>query len=468
MSETSTPAAHQAEEPAVPGKVVRSWALWDWATQPFNSVILTFVWVSLYLVSDAFLPADVAAQNSDGSLNCATSADAVTEYCRGLSDLSANYGWITFVAGILVLLLAPVLGQQADARGNKKRWVVGGTALLALIQFALFFVYSDPAYFWFGAIAVALGSVVAEIANVSYYAMLFEVSTKKTVGRVSGLGWGLGYIGGIFALLIVVVVTQFNWFGMDVSDGLAYRIIAVGAGVWTVVFAIPFVRNVPETPARLDRPRVGFFRSYAVLVRDLKGLFREHRPTFWFLIASAVYRDGLAGIFAFGGILAAVSFGFTANEVMIFGIALNLVAGISTILIGRLDDRFGPRTVIVWSLVILVISALFVFFFREEGKLIFWIGGIVLSAAVGPAQASSRSMLTRMTPANMQGEIFGLYATTGRVMSFLSPWLWAAFIGWFGATHFGVLGITIVLAVGLLLMLILVPAKAARDAAPKI
>ena len=108
-----------------------SWALWDWATQPFNSVILTFVFVSLYLVSDSFLPADVAAQNADGSLVCSRTADAATEYCQGLSDLAEWYGWVTFGAGILILLLAPVLGQRADAVGNKKRWVVGGTAVLA-------------------------------------------------------------------------------------------------------------------------------------------------------------------------------------------------------------------------------------------------------------------------------------------------------------------------------------------------
>ncbi len=462
MSETSAASAATPAEAAIPKKVVWSWALWDWATQPFNSVILTFVFVSLYLVSDAFLPDNIAAQNADGTLACATAADAATEYCSGLATLSADYGWIAFWAGILVLILAPVLGQQADSRGNKKRWVILGTSALALLQFALFFTYSEPAFFWFGAIIVALASVASEIAGVSNNAMLADVSTKQTVGRVSGLGWGLGYIGGIFALALVVVVTQLDWFGLDVSDGLAYRLIAVGVAVWTVVFTIPFVLNVPETPARADRPKVGFFRSYVVLAHDLKKLFIEHRTTFWFLISSAVYRDGLAGVFAFGGILAAVSFNFTSNEVMIFGIALNVVAGISTILVGRLDDRFGPRIVIVWSLVVLIASALFVFLFREDGKIIFWIGGIVLSAAVGPAQASSRSMLTRMTPPSMQGEIFGLFATTGRVMSFLSPWLWALFIGIFGATHYGILGIAIVLALGLVLLLVTVPRRADR------
>ncbi|WP_042543898.1 MFS transporter [Leucobacter komagatae] len=447
-----------SETPRTPAtkRTVASWALWDWATQPFNSVILTFVWVSLYLVSDAFLAPDIAAQNADGSLTCSQSTDASTAYCSGLADLSANYGWVIFAAGILILLLAPVLGQQADARGSKKRWVVLGTALLALIQFAMFFVYADPQFFWFGAAAVALGSVASEIAGVSYNAMLYDVSTKKTIGRVSGLGWGLGYIGGIVALVVVVLLTELDWFGLDVSNGLAYRLIAVGAAAWTVVFSIPFVLWVPEPPARTDRPRVGFFRSYAVLVRDLRALFREHRQTFWFLISSAVYRDGLAGIFAFGGILAAVSFGFSATEVMIFGVALNLVAGVSTIIAGRLDDRFGPRAIIVFSLITLVASGLFIFLFREEGKAIFWIGGLILSAAVGPAQASSRSLLTHMAPASMQGEVFGLYATTGRVMSFLSPWLWAAFIGWFGATHFGILGLIIVVGIGLVMTLVFV------------
>ncbi|GAA5036540.1 MFS transporter [Microbacterium fluvii] len=442
----------------VPRKQVFSWALWDWATQPFNSVILTFVWVSLYLVSDSFLPDSVAAQNADGELVCSRAADAATEYCRGLSDLSEWYGWITFAAGILVLVLAPVLGQRSDARGTKKRWVVGATVALALAQFALFFVYSEPQYFWFGAIVVALGSVASEIGGVNYNAMLVQVSTPRTVGRVSGLGWGLGYIGGILALVVVVVLTQLDWFGIDVSNGLAYRLIAVGAAVWTIVFALPFFFNVPETPGRDDRPKVGFFQSYAVLAHDIVGLFRTHRPTFWFLIASAVYRDGLAGVFAFGGVLAAVSFGFSATEVMLFGIALNIVAGISTIIAGRLDDRFGARAVIVAALSILIVSALFVFVFREEGKLIFWIGGIVLSAAVGPAQASSRSLLARVAPEGMQGEIFGLYATTGRVMSFLSPLLWSLFIGWFGATHFGILGLVIILALGLgLLLLVKLP-----------
>lgn len=429
----------------VPRKQVASWALWDWATQPFNSVILTFVFASLYLVSDSFLPADIAAL-ADG--------DPAKE--QALAGLSSGYGLVTTLAGVLIFLLAPVLGQRADATGRKKRILFVFTMLLALIQFGLFFVHAEPAYFWLGAALLALGAVVSEIAGVNYNSMLHQVSTRRTIGKVSGLGWGLGYIGGIVALVIVVVLTFADWFGMDTSDGLAYRLIAVGAGVWTVLFSIPIFRNVPEAPPTADPERraVNFFKSYVILVKDLVKLFKNSRPAFWFLFASAIYRDGLAGVFAFGGVLAAVAFGFGPTEVIIFGIAANVVAGVSTIFAGRADDRFGPKAVIVFALVGLVVMAGVLFTFNDIGPAIFWVGGLLLSAFVGPAQAASRSLLARVTPVGLQGEIFGLYATTGRVASFLSPAMWTLFIAISGSTIFGVLGIAIVLLVGLVLLIL--------------
>ena len=426
----------------IPRRQVVTWALWDWATQPFNSVVLTFVFASLYLVSDSFLPANIASLPA---------SDPVKE--RALADLSSGYGLVTTIAGLLILVLAPVLGQSADRAGRKKRWLFVFTILLALAQFALFFVRADPAYFWYGALILALGAVVSEIAGVNYNAMLVQVSTPRTIGKVSGLGWGLGYIGGIVALTLVVVVTQLNWFGMDTSDGLAYRLIAVGCAVWTIVFSLPLFLTVPEAPASAPGERVNFFAAYVVLVKDVRALFRTHRATFWFLLASAVYRDGLGGVFAFGGILAAVAFGFSSNEVLIFAIAANVVAGLSTVIAGTIDDRFGARNVIIVALSALIAAAVVLLILQDDGKIVFWVCGLVLSACVGPAQAASRSLLARVTPEGMQGEIFGLYATTGRVASFLSPALWTLSIAILGATVWGVLGIALVLTLGLVLLL---------------
>ncbi|GAA1798876.1 MFS transporter [Agromyces neolithicus] len=426
----------------IPRRQVFSWALWDWATQPFNSVILTFVFTALYLTSDTFLDPAVAALG-----------EGDPAYERALAELASALGWAITIAGILIALLAPVLGQRADVSGRRKVWLGGATAALVLCMVALFFVQGAPAYFILGISLIAAGTVFSEIAGVNYNAMLVQVSTPKTVGKVSGLGWGLGYIGGIVALVLVVVATTFDWWGMPTDNGLAYRVIALGCAVWTLLFAWPVLVYVPEAAPAPGRERVSFWRNYIVLVQDIIALWRDSRPTFWFLLASAVFRDGLAGVFAFGAVIAAIVFHFTSNEVLLFGIAANLLAGLSTILAGRFDDRFGARAVIIFSLAGLLIAGLAVFFFHDTGKLVFWVFGLVLTLFVGPAQAASRSFLARVTPAGRESEIFGLYATTGRAASFLSPLLWAALIAAFGATYWGILGIMIVLAAGLVLML---------------
>jgi UMF1 family MFS transporter len=206
---------------------------------------------------------------------------------------------------------------------------------------------------------------------------------------------------------------------------------------------------------------VNFFAGYVELGRSIARLWKQARPTFWFLLASAIYRDGLNAIFTFGAIIAAQVFGFAFTELIIFGIALNLVAGVSTILSGRLDDRLGPKPVILISIAGLVVCCLTVFFGAGAGQLLFWVVGIVLAIFVGPAQAASRSFLARVTPAGREGEVFGLYATTGRAASWLASLLWTLFIALAAnQTLYGILGIALVLAVGfVLLVFVKAPAK---------
>ena len=401
----------------VPRRQVVSWAMWDWATQPFNSVILTFVFTALYLTTDVFLDPSLAGLADDDPLKV-----------RGLADLASGLGLATTIAGLAIALLAPVMGQRADAAGRRKFWLLIYTGALVLCTGLLFFVEGYPSFFVLGVSLIAVGTVFAELAGVNYNAILVQVSTPKTVGRVSGLGWGLGYVGGIVALVIVIVAYAADWFGLPQEGGLPFRLVALGCAIWTVIFVIPFILYVPEAPASPGRKRVNFFASYSVLVRDIARLYRESRHTFWFLLASAVYRDGLAGVFLFGAVIASVVFGFEFLEVVAFGIAANLVAGVSTLIAGRFDDRFGPRAVIVTSLVGLVISGIAVFAFHDAGKTVFWIFGLLLCLFVGPAQSASRSLLARVTPAGREGEIFGLYATTGRAASFMSSALWTMFI----------------------------------------
>ncbi|WP_431219207.1 MFS transporter [Leifsonia xyli] len=440
----------------IPTRWVVAWASWDWGGAAFNAVITTFVF-TVYLTSSLFVePSVVAAKNAETG----TSGPAHAAYDAAVAVLSSGLAWGVGIAGIVVALIAPVLGQRTDGSGRRKLWLGINTGAVVVVTALMFFVVGEPAYFLLGVALVAVGTVFYEIATVNYNAMLVQVSTPRTVGRVSGLGWGAGYLGGIVLLLVVyfgLVTSNADGTGgmlhVPTDAGLNIRIIALIAALWTLVFSLPVLFVVPEIPPNARTPRVGFFASYAVLVRDIGRLWKESRNTVLFLIASALFRDGLVGVFTFGGILAQGTFGFTSGQVIIFAIAANVVAGVSTLLSGRLDDRFGPKAVIVTSLVGLIVAGLAVFFTHDLGAAAFWVGGLVLCLFVGPAQSASRTFLARVTPAGREGEVFGLYATTGRAVSFLAPTLFAVFVAVGGAQFWGILAIVLVLAIGLGLLL---------------
>ena len=431
----------------VPRKRVFAWAFWDWATQPFNTVLLTFVWVPSYLTSTFFI--DPAVVGTDGEE-------------AALGELASLLGFGVTAAGFLIMLLAPVLGQRADRAGRQKLQLFIFTALLVVAQLGLVFVQPGGEWFWMGVALMAIGSVFGEIAGVNYNALLISVSTPKTIGKVSGLGWGFGYLGGIVALTVVVGLILSGVLDGEVAS--TFQLIALGCTIWTIIFVIPIFRSVPEPPLHFAGEKVGFFHSYVELVRGVIRLYRETRPTFWFLLASAVYRDGLSAVFTFGSIIAAIVFGFGFTDLVIFGIALNIVAGVSTILAGRLDDRFGPKRVILVSVFGLVICTLVVFFFADLGAPLFWGAGVVLALFVGPAQAASRSFLARVTPAGREGEVFGLYATTGRAAGWMASLLWGVFITVAAnQTLYGILGITLVLLAGGIMLLFVKAPAAAKD-----
>jgi MFS transporter, UMF1 family len=301
-------------------------------------------------------------------------------------------------------------------------------------------------------VLLAAGAVFQEFAIVSYNAMLPQVSTPETIGRVSGFGWSMGYIGGIFLLLICYVgfiAPDVGWFGVTSAGGLNIRAVALFSAVWFAFFAIPVLLAVPEKPPGPKRRRVSFFASYPLLLNDVKALFRRDRNAVYFLIASALYRDGLAAIFSFGAILAVSVYGLGQSSVLIFGIAANLVAAIGALGMGAVEDRIGPKRVIMISLIGLITTAMILLF--AHGTTMFWIFGLLLTLWVGPAQASSRSFMARIAPAGREGEMFGLYATTGRAASFLAPGLFALFSGLF-SDRVGIVGIALVLLAGALLL----------------
>lgn len=445
---------------------VAAWALWDWGSAAFNAVITTFVFTR-WITSDAFAePAVVAAAEAEGSAGGpATDAlDAV------LAQHSTWLGWGLTAAGVAIALAAPVLGARADSAGRRKRWLGIQTAVTVLLSAAMVLVRPDPDALAYnvvlGITLLALGNIAFELASVNYNAMLAQIAAPGALGKVSGIGWGFGYIGGIVLLLLLFVGfinPEVGWFGITDGDGMDIRVSVLVSAVWFAVFAIPVLVSVPEVPQDARRRAPGLLASYRQLGRDVAGLWRGARHTLYFLVASAVYRDGLAGVFTFGAVIASGTFGFSASEVVVFAIAANLVAGVATLLGGWADDRIGPKKVITASLVGLVVAGSAVFALHDAGPAAFWVFGLALCVFVGPAQSASRSLLARVIPPGRESEVFGLYATTGRAASFLAPLAFSTFITVSGSQHWGVVGIVLVLALGLALLL---PLRVAQVRAP--
>ena len=447
-SVTASSSSFSRPSSRVPRGRVLAWAMWDWGSAAFNAVIVTFVF-SVYLT-------DSVGKDLEEPFSAAT--------------------WLSIaiaLAGLVIALTAPVMGQRADRGGRRRRSLAIWTYLTIVLTALMFLVDADVPnpWFWIGLVLLAVGSITFEFAEVSYFAMLRQVSTPATVGRVSGFGWAMGYFGGIFLLLAAFLGfisgdgDERGLLGITVDGGLNVRMVCLVAAVWFAVFALPVLLKVPENrpkvpggdgPTRRDDDNdddtgVGIVESYLILWADLKALWRRDRRTVKFLVASAIFRDGLAGVFTFGAILAVTVYGLAPGDVLIFGVAANIVAALGAVAAGYLDDRLGPKTVIIGSLVAMLLTMTVLLF--VDGTTMFWIFGLLMCLFVGPAQSASRSFLARLVPPASDGQMFGLYATTGRAVSFLAPSLFAVFTAVFAADRAGIAGIALVLLVGLLLLL---------------
>lgn len=448
MNETGL--AHRQQHPAPaptssPGirtdrATIVSWGLWDMGSAAFNAVLVTFVF-SVYLTDSV-------------GLNIHTSAPPSTWYSLAIA-----------LSGVAIAMVAPVMGQRADARGQRRRSVRVWTLATFALMMALFFIRNDgPGYFWAGITIMAIASVTFAMSEVSYYAMINQVSTRDNVGQVSGFGWSLGYFGGIILLLLCYVGFisgsaggQAGLLGISTDGGLNIRLVAVIAALWFLFLGLPVMFKVPEIPANPAMETGGLKSSYKHLFATLKHLWVADRNTLWFLLASAVFRDGLAGVFTFGAILAVSVYGFAADQVLLFGVAANVISAIGALACGRFDDKYGPKPVIAVSLACMVIVSAVLYV--VSGTTMFWIFGLALCLFVGPAQSASRTFLSRLASGGNEGQLFGLYATTGRAVSPLAPALFSLFTGITGQDRTGILAIGLILVAGLVMM---IPVKQPR------
>jgi UMF1 family MFS transporter len=402
-----------------------SWCFYDWANSAFPTVIVTFVFATYYTQA-------VAESAVEGT---------------------ADWGWAMSLSALLVAVLGPVLGAIADQGGRRKPWIFVFTALCIAATALLWFVRPDPSYALAALLLVALANVGFEFGVVFANAMLPALCPPSLFGRLSGWGWGLGYVGGLVCLVIALL-------GLVQADPAPFGLIREGAehvrattllvALWMFIFVWPLFLFTPDRQRRTLPVRQAVRQGFAELVRTVSEV-RQHETIARFLLARMIYTDGLNTLFMFGGIYAVGTFRMDLAEVIRFGIALNVSAGIGAILFAWVDDRIGAKPTLIIALVALIgigMALLFV-----ESKDWFWGLGMALGTFLGPAQAASRSLMARLAPPAKSAEMFGLYALSGKATAFIGP----ALLGWvtlfFDSQRAGMATILFFLIGGLLLLL---------------
>tara|TARA_B100000959_G_C14916477_1_gene597572 strand:- start:233 stop:1495 length:1263 start_codon:yes stop_codon:yes gene_type:complete len=403
-----------------------AWCLYDWANSAFPTVVITFVFAAYFTKGVA--------------------KDVVTG--------TAQWGWAMSISAVGVAIIAPIFGSIADKGGRRKPWLLVFTVLTIIASALLWQIKPDVSFVMLALVLAGLGNFAFEMGMVFYNAMLPDLAPRKILGRWSGWGWGLGYFGGLTCL--VVILAGFPIFGLNIEDSSSLRLTPVVVAAWFAIFAIPVFLLTPDKPSKQSAPSEAIRDGIKTLIDTFRKI-RSFGQIARYLLARMIYTDGINTLFAFGGIYAVGSFGFSFTELLTFGVAINVAAGMGAIGFAWLDDRIGPKQVILIALVALTILGGILLIIQD--KTMFWVFGVPLGLFVGPAQSASRSLMAHIAPAELRTEMFGLYAFSGKATAFIGPALLALATEMFHSQRAGMATILIFFIAGGLLLLPVVDAK---------
>jgi UMF1 family MFS transporter len=401
-----------------------AWCLYDWACASFSIIVTTFIFAT-------YFTSKIAENNIVGTYQWANAAS---------------------LAGIIIAISSPIFGAIADHGGHHKRWLFFFTWLSIVSTAMLWFAYPTISSVYYTLTCVVIGTIGYEVAQVFYNAFLVGLAPKAYLGRISGWGWGSGYIGGIAALsiaLFVFVNQEITW--LDPKTAAQIRICGPFAALWFALFSLPLFFLLP--------PLSSFAKPLPIAIRDglkelgttLKKLPKE-KNILLYLFSHMIYTDGLNTLFAFGGIYAAGTYGLSFEQVLLFGITMNITAGLGAISLGWMDDYLGSKATVIVSLFFLIVFGVPILFLHD--KYIFWGVALLLCIFVGPVQAASRSLMVRLIAGkNTSAEMFGLYALSGRITAFIGPWLLGMMTLSFGSQRVGMATVLVFFAIGGLLLL---------------
>ncbi|WP_237059429.1 MFS transporter [Loktanella sp. M215] len=443
---------------AVSKRRIWGWMAFDWASQPYYTLGLTFVFGPYFalVATNAFM--------ADGMEKLAADAQAQSIWSAGQT-----------IAGLLIALTAPFLGAFADNSGRKMPWIAGFSVIYVLASAALWGLTPDGLGLFTILVIFYVGFFAAESGLNFVNAILPSLGTEKEIGRISGSGAAFGYWGGVVSLFILLLLFVESpetgltllghppALGLDAAQMEGTRSVGPFIAVWYAIFMIPFFLFVRDDP-RLGGGSTRIGAVWNELKDTLRGVM--HRPSLkYFLLSSMFYRDALNALYAFGGIYAALVLGWTTIQIGVFGIVAAIAAAIFTWAGGLADQRYGPKPVIrvcVWLLIVvacLIVGMsrdhLFLFPLTDTSRvpdLIFYACGIVIGGAGGSIYAASRSMMVRHTHPDRPAEAFGLFALTGKATAFLAPASISLFTFLTGNVQLGFLPVIFLFLFGLFLL----------------
>jgi UMF1 family MFS transporter len=367
-------------------KELISWSFYDFANQPYTTLIITFIY-------SAFFVNYIAPNETNGTFLWAN-AISITAICVGI--------------------LSPILGAFADSGGYRKFFLIFFTILCSIFTALLYI--PDSGDVFLALVLVILSNIAYELGTVFSNSYLIDLSNNKNVGRISGTAWGFGFVGGLIALFCAL-----TFFDVNIPNDI--KLINIFVAIWFLFFSLPAFFFLK------DRKKEKLLMSNLILsFKSLKITFKEiyqYKKILNFLIARLFYNDGLITIFALGGIYAVGSLDFSMREVLILGVVLNIFAAIGSFTFGYIEDKIGVKNVINISLLILIFATLLAFIapWTNFPKEIFWLAGVLLGTMIGPNQSCSRSFMSQIIPIEKKNEFFGFFALTGKATSFLGPLL---------------------------------------------
>jgi len=406
---------------------IAAWCLYDWACASFSIIVMTFIFATYFTTK--------IAEN----------------------EIIGTYQWAnaTSLAGIIIALTGPLFGAIADRSGHHKRWLFFFTWMCIVSSALLWFAYPNVHSVYLTLTCLVFGTVGLEVALVFYNAFLPQLAPKDYLGRVSGWGWGCGYLGGILALSIALIFfVKTNILSLNTQTAEQIRIAGPFVAVWYALFSMPLFFLVPAIPSTSRPLGLAIREGWRELWHTLKVLPRE-KNMLLYLVSHMIYADGLNTLFVFGGIYAAGTYGLSFEEVLLFGITMNITAGLGAVLLAWMDDFFGSKRTVIVSLVFLVLLGIPLLFMHNKSA--FWTVALLLCIFVGPVQSASRSLMVKLIAnKEMSTEMFGLYSLSGKITAFIGPWLLGLMTLTFGSQRVGMATVLVFFSIGAML---LVPVK---------